>query len=96
MKMKNKKGDISTTVLVIGVLVVVTLALLSFSLANSKAKNSFLGLEKLKQAKILIEKNSLNHYNDEVVHDEFVFNPKSGWVETKLIFSVEYFNPDGE
>ncbi len=42
---KNKKGDVPVTILVLGVFVVCSLALVSFYLASFKVENNFVGLE---------------------------------------------------
>ncbi len=43
--MKNKKGDIAITILVIGVFAICSLALLTFYISDYKISNSFVGLD---------------------------------------------------
>lgn len=58
-KNMNKRGDIPTTILVIGVIVVCTLALVSFFLStNQEEKNYFAGIGVIEQLDSQIEQNS--------------------------------------
>ena len=89
--MKDKKGDIAVTVLVIGVFVVCTLALVSFIISSNKMKTiSVIGLDKMEELNIEIEKGI---YNGRVINET-----KSGgwqpwnWSKEKTVFSV-YYNP---
>ena len=88
--MKNKKGDIPITVLVIGVFVVCTLAILSFFHSTSLIRNSFVGIDVLEKANIEIEKDNLEEYHDDynitVISPEFGFD----WLKEKTIFEVQY------
>lgn len=89
---KNKKGDIPVTILVIGVFVVCTLAIFSFIHASLVINKSFVGVGLMEKANIDIEKGSLeSYYVDKTVK---VLRPKlgSGWIEEKTIFSVSYQN----
>ncbi len=84
----NRRGDVPITILVIGVFVVCTLALLSFIYANVIMKKSFVGVDIMEKANSDIEKNSLSNYHDEEIDEGFWF-----WEKEKLIFSVEYQKP---
>jgi len=54
---KNKKGDVPTTILVISTIGICLFALLSFSLTNTTIRNSFAGLAKTEQLNIQTEEN---------------------------------------
>ena len=94
---KNKRGDIPITILVIGVLVVCTLAILSFIKSDIEVKKSFSGVDVLEKANMNIERGNLeSYYLDKKVR---VFSPSlsSKWFKTKIIFSVRYeseYTPD--
>ena len=81
----DKKAEISITILVIGVFVVCTLALLSFISTSIKLRNSFEGLSLLEKASIEIEKNSLLNYYEEIKERELW-----GLGKEKVVFSVKY------
>ena len=53
---KNKAGDISVTILVIGVFAVCTFALFTFIYSSAKSENSIRGFEVMEQANSQIEK----------------------------------------
>jgi hypothetical protein len=53
--MKNKKGDVPVTLLVIGVFAVCSLALLTFFVSDFRISNSFVGLEIMDKANTLTE-----------------------------------------
>jgi hypothetical protein len=53
----NKRGDIPITILVIGTILVCSIALLSFNLTNVKIRNSFVGLGVMEQLNSQIEEN---------------------------------------
>ncbi len=55
--MKNKKGDISITILVIGIILVCTLALISFFLSTLRARDSFVGVNIIKKLNSQVEEN---------------------------------------
>lgn len=52
---KNKKGDIPTVVLVIGVFAVCTLALITFYLADFRISNSFVGVQTMQKLNAQVE-----------------------------------------
>ena len=96
-KKMNKKGDLPTVVLVIGVFVVCSLALASFYVSNFKVKNSFVGVEVIEELTSQIEENLFrgesidNLYLDKnktKITPNFGFN----WREEVIVFSVTY-NP---
>ena len=92
MKNKNRRGDVPITILVLGVFVVCTLALISFIGSDRNSEKAFIGVEIMEEANINIEKYNLQHYYNEEKVRKIV--PKWGfnWVEERVIFSVEY-NP---
>ena len=63
LKFHGKKGDVSTTILVIGIFFVCVLALANFYYSNVSFKNSFSGI-------VLLEK--VNSFSNEI---EFYKNP---------------------
>lgn len=92
-KMKNKRGDLPVTILVIGVFVVCTLALLSFMYISSQVNKSFNGINLVEEANAQIEKNSLEHYYEEDTKTIWIsFEDGLEFMKEKIIFSVEY-NP---
>lgn len=88
---KNRRGDVPITILVIGVFAVCTMALLSFSLSVGKLNKSFSNLETLEKANIQIEQNPGVYYYDEIVKDEFSLNLDFDFFKEVVVFSVEYF-----
>ncbi|MBU0893852.1 MAG: hypothetical protein KKF48_04065 [Nanoarchaeota archaeon] len=83
--MKTKKAEVSITILVIGVFVVCTLALLSFFSSINKVRNSFIGVDLIEKANFEIEKNSLVNYFDEIKDKSFW-----PWSKEKILFSINY------
>ncbi len=57
--MKNKRGDIPITILVIGVLAICITAILSFSLSSKSSKNDFSTLDTVEEVLVIKEKISL-------------------------------------
>jgi len=55
--MKNKKGDVPITILVIGIFALCSLALFTFFIADIKTSNSFVGINELGKLNI-----KLNNY----------------------------------
>ncbi|GIU68529.1 MAG: hypothetical protein KatS3mg001_379 [Candidatus Pacearchaeota archaeon] len=55
MKIKNKKGDVPVTILVLGVIIIFISAIISFSFSSFLFKKDF-NLESIEQAKIMKEK----------------------------------------
>lgn len=92
-KMKNKRGDLPVTILVIGVFAVCTLALFSFMFISHQINKSFVGVELMEKANLEIEQNSLAYYYDEETKTIPVsFKEGIEFFKEKIIFSVEY-NP---
>ena len=83
MLLDDKRADIPTVILVIGVLVICVLALLSFLKINSETKNSFLGIKIMEKAYIEIERGNLEHHLVQEIR-------RPGKAKERIIFSVEY------
>jgi hypothetical protein len=90
---KNRKGDVPITLLVIGIFVVCTLALLTFIYSDVQTKSSFSGIGVMEQANLDIEKGNLNHYYLEKKAKRIVPSFSLDWIREVVIFSVEY-NPN--
>ena len=89
MKM-NRRGDIPVTVLVIAVVFLCGLALISFFNANLKMKNSFVGVNVMKEINSRIEQNVFEGKNIIGIYNE---KKVTRWVRLrrieKVIFSAE-------
>ena len=90
MKNKNRRGDVPVTILVLGVFVVCTLALVSFINSDRNSEKSFIGIKVMEEANINIEKYNLQYYHYEEEVNEIVPKLSLNWVEKKVIFSIEY------
>ena len=99
--MKNKKGDIPITILVIGVFAVCTLALLSFYSSIGFTKHSFVGTELIEQLNSEIEQQSFSGSLDDLerkyINGEWFFYQEEKAKEhfysikkEKLLFSIKY------
>ncbi|KKQ78698.1 MAG: hypothetical protein UT01_C0062G0003 [Candidatus Daviesbacteria bacterium GW2011_GWA1_38_7] len=68
-KIKNKRGDIPITILVLGVVAICILAILSFYLSAQKVKSGF-DIEPVKEAKLIKDKiifyQNFGHSNTEI------------------------------
>ena len=99
--MKHKKASIPITILVIGIFVVCTLALLSFVLFKISARESFVGVGLMEKMNLQIEDylvhNDLSRVdtrlNDKGVRVFYQEEKKKfgflWWGEEKIVFSVE-------
>lgn len=91
----NKKGDLPVTILTIGVLVVCTLALVSFLNSSSKVGKLFQGIDTMEEANAQIELGNLNTFYLEKKVNKFSPGFEDGdfsLFKEKIIFSVQY-NP---
>lgn len=88
--LNNKKGDVSTTILVIGVFVVCGLAIGSFFYSNLLFENSFGDIGTMQKANVGIERNTLMNYHDEVLKKEFEFSWDFDFVKDVIVFSIDY------
>ena len=89
MKNKNNRGDIPITILVIGVFVVCTLAILSFFASSISMRSSYVGIDIIEDFNEKIEKGELDNPYKEI-------NKPWGWdylmrlFKDELLFSVRY------
>lgn len=99
MILKNKSGNISITILVIGVLVLCTLAILSFYMSSQKFSGNFLKLNLLYDTNTLLR--NINFYSkipngNEIIENKyketsFSYNPKEDIVpkiSDRAVFNV--------
>ncbi len=94
-KRMNKRGDLPVTILVIGVLVVCTLAFVSFLHSSSKVGKVFQGIDLIEEANAKIEAGNLDTFYIEKKVNKFSpsFEGEDfSWKKEKIILSVEY-NP---
>jgi hypothetical protein len=89
---RNKRGDIPVTLLVIGVFVVCTLAMISFINSDRNSEKTFVGLEIMEKMNLDIETRNLDHHYLEERRNVIIPEWGTNWVHERLIFSVEY-NP---
>jgi len=71
--LKNKKGDIPTVLLIVGVIALCGLAIFIFVTSLNQAKGSFDYVEEVEKANLEIEKDSLNNYHEEINESESIF-----------------------
>ena len=92
---KNKRGDIPTTILVIGIIAVLGYAIFSFVHSTSHVRGSFVGIglmEKLNsqiEGKVFNSQNPAGLYVEQKEKQGFLF-----WQKEVFLFSAEYkFKP---
>ena len=76
--LKNKRGDIPITILVIGILAICILAIFSFYLSNRNVKDDFSSISAIE--KVLIAKEKISLYKESL---EFT------WEEIEEIFEIK-------
>lgn len=91
----DKKGDIPTIVLVIGVFIVCSLALGSFYVSNFKVEKSFVGIGAMEEMNSQIEENFFSGENVDGFYIEknetkWDFEWGFNWRKEVMVFSVEY------
>lgn len=87
----NKRGDIPTTILVIGVIFVCGMAIFSFFASTIKMRDSFVGISLMEKMKFQIEEKIFN--NENPMGLSLDKNETRGllWDRKEvLVFSVEY------
>lgn len=89
----NKRGDITITIFVIGVLAICTLAIFSFYFSDRNVKNSFNSIETIE--KVLVTKEKISLYNEsfEFTQEEIeeLFNIKEDiHTKEKYIISQQF------
>lgn len=87
----NKKGDVPVTILVIGIFVICGIALGSFVYSSYLLNKSFQGIDLVEKANLEIEKNSLNHFYNQVNKTKFSINLEFDFFKEVPAFSIEYF-----
>jgi len=90
---KNKKGDIPTTLLVIGVVALCGLAIFIFVNSLNKAKDSFDYINEVEKANTKIEKNSLKEYSEEKNETNLNLDLED-WRKEMTVFSIDYSSPE--
>lgn len=88
---KNKKGDIPTTLLVIGVIALCGLAIFIFVNSLNTTKGSFSHIEEIEKANMKIEEDSLEEYNKEI--NDSSINFQKFRKEEDVVFSIDYSSP---
>lgn len=68
--LKNKRGDIPITILVIGILAICTLAIFSFYFSNRGVKSGFSSISVIERVLVTKEKISFYNKNLEFTQDE--------------------------
>jgi hypothetical protein len=95
--MKNKRGEIPTVILVIGIFAVCTLALITFYLSQIYTKGLFVGLDTMQEMNVKIENASFNGLSANNFYLEKKNSEREKWYsleETeKVVFSVKYNSP---
>lgn len=84
---KNRKGNIAILVLVLGVLIISTLALFSFFASNFQVGISFEGVSKVEDLNSKLE---LNTYSGDKMDGLFREVPGSFFSGEETIFRVQY------
>lgn len=88
---QNRKGDIPTTLLVIGVVALCGLAIFIFVNSLNTTKGSFDYVEEIGKANMKIEEESLEKYHKEI-NDSYI-NFQKFTRENRVVFSVDYSSP---
>ena len=87
----DRRGDIPIIILVLGVLVVCSLALLSFYAANFNVANTFSGIKLVEKMESQIESNLYSGKPvDNLAPLEKTIPSGFLWLKKKVIFSVGY------
>ena len=90
--MKNRRGDVPITILVIGVVMVCALALISFFSSSFKLEQSFTGVSVIDDFKVKIDEyNFYNTLGVELPEGEFDIRPEKteGKPEREYLFMQE-------
>jgi hypothetical protein len=96
--MKNNRGDIPITILVIGVFAICAFAILSFIISSISLRNSFVGIDIVESANKQIEFKEFNNENANYFYQEInktrvsLDYLKRGFKD-EILFSVEYVKP---
>lgn len=93
----NRRGDISITILVIGIIVVCFLALASFAVTTSNTFEFFNGINLMEKVSARAERG--DDFDGDVGGEEFWLERKMGksaWHKfkaDKVLFEVRYYSP---
>lgn len=99
MNLKNKKGDVTVTILVIGIIAVCFMALISFYLAELNTDKNFEGIGKIAKASSNMENylyfgksviNTRTNGDSEHIYEEKI---DKGFFSSKKVFEVRYYLP---
>lgn len=88
---ENRRGDVPTTVLVIGVFVVCALAIGSFFYSGILLNKAFQPIEKMEKINFDIERNPSVDYHEEILKKKISINLDFDFIKEKIVFSVDYF-----
>ena len=95
--MKNKRGEISIVILVIGIFAVCSLALITFFISSVKFKESFGGIDLMEKINLQIENKTFYNENVEGLYLEKKIEEREKWYslekKEKILFSVKYHLP---
>lgn len=87
----NKRGDVPTAILVIGVFIVCALAIGSFFYWGVVLNKSFQSVSIMEKTNIEIEKNPNVDYHDELLTNKFSINSDLEFIKKTVSFSVDYY-----
>jgi hypothetical protein len=90
-RIKNKRGDIPLTVLVIGIILICCIAIFSFFFSAIKERNSLVGISLTEKIESQIEEKIFNNENSAGLYLEE--NTTKGillWKKQIVLFSVKY------
>ncbi len=93
--LKNRRGDISITILVIGVLLICGIAIFSFFNSMIQTGNSFVGIGIVENLNMQVEEKIFNGENPNGLYlEKKMTEGFLLWSKEVLLFSVEYkFKP---
>ena len=90
---RNRRGDIPITILVIGVFAVCALAILSFIYASVSLRNSFVGIDIVKDINYQIEFREFQGEDSSYFYQEINKTNYLPWTKDEILFSIEYRRP---
>jgi len=89
MKM-NKRGDVTVTILVIGILFVCLLALLTFFLSSIRTADDFVDIGLIEKAVLRSEQGDFMAGQNFIFEEKLVREHWYSLTKTKQVFSVKY------
>jgi len=97
---KSRRGNISVTILVMGVFVVCSLALVSFYYSIGKTSFNFVGVDLIEKMNFQIEAGDIDNSDLKMIDREWNFYQEKkarahiySLTKDKLLFSVKYLVP---